>query len=143
MRKLDLLLGLILVLVSGIFYYMTSRLPANSRVYPYFVITLLLGLTLIHLLTTLRKKEDPGEKSGFEEFKPKQFFTVLGLSGLYVAAINIVGYISSTIIYIISTLLVLKTDKRLSFAIGIGVSAVIYVLFKILLRVPLPRGFLI
>lgn len=143
MKKLDLLLGGILVAVAGIFYYLTFQLPENSRIYPLFVITLLLFLTVIHIIISLRKKEDPGEKSGFEEFLPKQFYTVLGLSGLYVALINIIGYISSTFIYITATLIALKTDKKVSLAISIGVSAAIYVLFKILLRVPLPKGFFI
>lgn len=143
MKKLELLLGVILVLVSGIFYYMTFQLPEKSQIYPLFVITLLLILTLIHIVLTLKKEEDPNAKTGFEGFIPGQFFVVLIGSGLYVALINILGYFTSTVIYIISILIALRTDAKKSILISAGVTIGIYLVFKRILRVPLPTGFLV
>lgn len=142
MRKVDLLLGFILVAISGIFYFMISKLPSKATLYPIFVTSLLLFLTLIHLAITYFNKTDE-ESNAFKGLELKQLLFVLGTSGLYVAMITLVGYITSTIIYILATLLGLKVSKKNSALISVGFAAFIYVLFKILLKVPLPKGFII
>lgn len=142
MKKLDLLLGLILVAICGVFYFMISRLPSKATLYPIFVTTLLLFLTIIHLIITYNKK-DNAESTVFKDIELKQLLFVLGSSGLYVAMINIIGYITSTIIYILVVLLGLKVRKETSVVISIVFAGLIYILFKVLLRVPLPRGFII
>lgn len=142
MKRLDLLLGLILVAICGVFYFMISRLPSKATLYPIFVTTLLLFLTIIHLIITYNKK-DNAESTVFKDIELKQLLFVLGASGLYVAMINIIGYITSTIIYILALLLGLKVRKETSVVISIVFAGLIYILFKVLLRVPLPRGFII
>lgn len=142
MKKIDLLLGLILVAICGMFYFMISKLPSKATLYPIFVTSLLLFLTIIHLIITYNKKDDK-ESTAFKDIELKQLLFVLGASGLYVAMINIIGYITSTVIYILATLLGLKVSKKSSIIISVGFAAFIYVLFKVLLRVPLPKGFII
>lgn len=142
MRKVDLLLGFILVAVCGFFYFMISRLPEKAILYPIFVTSLLLFLTIIHLAITYSNKSDE-ESSVFKDLEIKQLLFVLGLSGLYVGLITVIGYITSTVLYVLTALFGLKVDKKVSVAISIGFAIFIYVLFKVLLKVPLPRGFLI
>lgn len=142
MKKLDLILGLILIAICGVFYFMISKLPSSATLYPIFVTTLLLVLTLIHIFITSFKKEDE-ECTAFKDLELKQLLFVLGTSGLYIVLINIAGYITSTFIYVLTVLFGLKVSKKSSILISIGFSAFIYVLFKTLLRVPLPRGFII
>lgn len=142
MKKVDLILGYFLLALCGIFYFMISKLPEKAILYPIFVTTLLLFLTIIHLaITYLKKSHD--EKSGFENLEIRQLFFILGLSGLYVGLIKVVGYVTSTIFYVLVSLLGLKVNKKVSIAVSIGFSIIIYVLFKKFLRVPLPKGFLI
>lgn len=143
MKKLDLILGGVLVGISLIFYLMISKLPTNATLYPIFVTTLLLALTLIHIFTTYRHKDDEEESQVFKDLELKQLLFVVGTSGLYVVMINIVGYITSTFIYILGVLFGLKVNKKISILVSIGFSAFIYILFKVLLRVPLPKGFII
>lgn len=142
MKKLDYLLGFILLAVSGLFYFMISKLPSKATIYPLFVTTLLLFLTVLHLILTYRNK-NPEESNAFKGLELKQLLFVLGISGLYVAMIKILGYLTSTFLYILVSLIVLKSDKFKSIIITIGTSAFIYILFKIILKVPLPKGFLI
>lgn len=142
MKKEDLLLGYILLAICGAFYFMISRLPSKATLYPIFVTSVLLFLTLIHLVITYSKKEDE-ESSAFKGLEIKQLLFVLGTSGLYVVAINLAGYITSTILYILVTLFGLNVNKKSSTLISVGFAACIYVLFKILLKVPLPTGFII
>lgn len=143
MKKLDLILGGVLVAISLAFYLMISKLPTNATLYPIFVTSLLLGLTLIHIFLTYRKKEDEGESEVFKNLELKQLLFVVGTSGLYVVMINIIGYITSTFIYVLGVLFGLKVSRKTSILVSIGFSAFIYILFKILLRVPLPKGFII
>ncbi|NLV89355.1 MAG: tripartite tricarboxylate transporter TctB family protein [Tissierellia bacterium] len=142
MKKVDMLLGFILLAICGFFYFMISRLPEKAILYPIFVTTVLLILTLIHLITTYLKKEDE-ESNAFKGLEIKQLLFVIATSGLYVVLINIAGYVTSTVLYVLSTLFGLKVSKKASALISIGFSICIYVLFKILLKVPLPKGFII
>lgn len=142
MRKLNFILDFVLLGVCGMFYYMTSQLTEKASVYPTFVISLLLILTVIHLISTLINKED-NEESAFKGIELKQLLTVIVVSGVYVFLINILGYVTSTFAYIATLLILLKLKKPNSILISLGFSIVIYVLFKIILKVPLPRGFII
>ncbi|HEY4543412.1 MAG TPA: tripartite tricarboxylate transporter TctB family protein [Tissierellaceae bacterium] len=143
MRKLDLILSAILIAFSGIVYLMISQLPKEASLYPIFVTTLLLVLSVIQLFKTYRNKEEENEKSPFDGIEKKQMLFVLIASGIYVALINILGYIGSTALYVAAILIGLKTDKKKSVIISIGFCIFIYVLFKILLQVPLPKGLII
>lgn len=142
MRKLNFMLDFFLIGLSAIFYFLTSKLPEKATVYPMFVITLLLVLTLIHLAMTFFNKEDT-EENPFKNIEVKQLLTVLIVSGAYVFLINILGYLTSTFAYIATLLILLKVKKVNSILISVGFSLIIYVLFKMVLKVPLPRGFII
>lgn len=142
MRRLNFILDFVLIGICGMFYYMTSQLTQKASVYPTFVISLLLILTLIDLVSTLINKED-NEESAFKGIELKQLLTVIAVSGVYVFLINILGYVTSTFAYIATLLILLKLKKQNSILISLGFSLVIYVLFKIILKVPLPRGFII
>lgn len=142
MRKQDLYLGYGLVAIAGLFYYMISRLPERATIYPLFVTTLLLALTLIHLFITYRSKSTE-ESTVFKDINYKQLLVVLGVSGIYVGLINILGYVVSTVLYMLVSLMFLKTNRFKSILLSFGTAAFIFILFKIILRVPLPQGFLI
>lgn len=142
MKKMDFILGYILLAVVAFFYVLIFQLPPAAKIYPIFVNSLLLFLTLIHMLVTLRST-DSGEATGFENLEIRQLLLVLLASGLYVGLIKIIGYLVSTFIYVLSLLMGLKVNKKVSFLVSLGFSLIVYVLFKRFLRVPLPKGFLI
>jgi len=142
MRRLDLILSLVLLGVVGVFYFLTFQLPENAMIYPLFVISLLLILTLIQLFGAYFRKTDE-EANMFKNIKWKQFFFVLVTCGIYVVLINILGYITSTFIYVLATLYGLKTGKKLSILVSVGFVIIMYFLFNEALNVPLPKGFLI
>lgn len=141
MKKVDSILGFILLVFVGIFYFMTSQLPKDAMIYPMFVTSILLLLTLVHLAITYFKK-DSEEAEEFRGLEVKQLLTVLGLSGIYVGLIQVIGYLVTTVLYVVSTLLMLKVDKKVSVSVSVGFSILVYILFKTLLKVPLPTGIL-
>lgn len=142
MKKKNLVLSLILIGICIIFYLMTFQLPSNTRLYPLFTATLLLILSLILLITDYFKRtvEDVGNT---EEINIKQLLFVIGSSGLYVVLISIIGYVTSTLAYLLVVLFGLDVDKGKGSIVGIGFTAFIYILFKVVLNVPLPTGLII
>lgn len=142
MRKLNLILSIVLIAISGLVYLMISQLPREASLYPIFVTTLFLLLSIILLFKTYFKKEDE-ETTVFKSIELKQIVFVLIASGLYIALINIIGYVVSTALYVLSILIGLKLDKKKSIFISFGFCIFVYVLFKVLLKVPLPRGIII
>lgn len=142
MRKTDITLGSILIAICLFLFYMIFNLPEQARIYPLFVTSLLLFLTIIHMIITIRKKKDD-EKSPFDSLQKRQLLFVVGSSGLYIALISIIGYVTSTILYVLIVLLGFNTSKKMSALITLGFAAFIYILFKVILKVPLPTGFLI
>ncbi|NMB27477.1 MAG: tripartite tricarboxylate transporter TctB family protein [Tissierellia bacterium] len=142
MRKTNLILSVILIAVCGLFYLMISQLPSEASLYPLFVTTLFLILSLILLFKTYFNKED-GEETTFKGIELKQLLFVIVTCGLYVILINITGYVLATILYVLITLIGLRVDKRNSIFISIGFCLFVYVVFKVLLNVPLPKGIII
>lgn len=142
MKRLNLILDFTLMGICAVFFFMTSQLPERAATYPTFVISLLLILTLLDLIITLLNK-DNNEESTFTGIELKQLLTVTILSGIYIFLINILGYVTSTFLYIGTLLMMLKIKKVNSILISVGFSLIIYVLFKMVLKVPLPRGFII
>ncbi len=145
MKKFDYILGGILLAFNAIVYYMTSKLPDAARIYPNFVNTILLILLLVHMIQTNRRKTDDEAKEStpFKNILWNQFFLVLISSGAYILLIDIIGYLTSTILYILTVLIGLKVNKKVSVSIGVIFSIVVYLLFSRALNVPLPKGLLI
>lgn len=142
MRKLNLILSIILLIVCGFFYSMTFKLPAEARIYPIFVNTLFMILSLTFLVKSYLNK-DSEEAKNFKNIELKQLIFILVTGGIYIVLINILGYIISTILYVLVALIGLQVSKKNSVLITIGFCLFIYVLFKLLLKVPLPDGFII
>lgn len=143
MRRLNIILSIVLLLVCVFFYFMIFQLPEDVTVYPIFVVTVLTILTLILLFKTYFNKEEDKETNVFENIKIKQMLFVLITSGIYVALINFIGYIVSTVLYVLTALIGLKVGKKSSVFITCGFCLFLYIVFKILLKVPLPKGFII
>lgn len=140
MKKKDLALGFLVLIVSFIYFFMSSQLSPKAAIYPKFISMILGALSLLFIVKTALTKEVVEKASS--EFQTKQFFFVFSMAFVYVATINILGYFTSTILFLIVTLFGLKTDKKRSVLTGIGFSIFVLVIFKLLLNVPLPQGFI-
>lgn len=142
MKKLDLTLGYILLAICGFFLIMTIQLPPDARIYPMFIIFLLAGLTILHLFLTYRKNSQE-ESKVFDNIVYPQLIFVTVASAIYVAIMGIVGYIVSTVIYVAAILIGLKENRVASIIISVVFTLIVYGLFRKILNVPLPKGFLI
>lgn len=142
MKKYDSILSIFLLIFCGIYYLAINKLPEQAKQYPFFIFVLLLAFTVILLVTTFIKKEE--EKINiFKDMQFKQFGFVLITAIAYVAIISIVGFFTSTLIYLVITLLGLKVIPKYAVITSVGFCIVVYLVFVFFLRVPVPRGFII
>lgn len=142
MRKANLMLSGALIVFSGFVYYMISKLPKEAALYPLFVTSLFFILSIMLLYKSYVDKDNK-EESSFKNLEFKQLLFVLISSGLYVALINVLGYILATFAYVLVTLFGLRIKKINSLLISLGFCLFVYVVFKIFLNVPLPKGIII
>ena len=145
MKKTDFGVVAFFYAVCALFYSQTVKLDADSQTYPTFIILILFGLTTLYLLLMLVNAKRHGVESGkedFKDFQPLQFFVCLGLTILYLLAVNYIGFYVSTAVFMVATLLFLKV-KPLAVGIStVSILALIYLAFTLFLKVRLPRGLL-
>jgi putative tricarboxylic transport membrane protein len=108
--------------------------------FPRLLAILMIIFSLIQLVRTFRKDKK-------EEIK----LNVHGLSAVIIAsciaylfAIGIIGYLVSTFLFLTGVIYVLSRKRSIKdVIIALGISLALYGIFQLVLKVPLPTGFLI
>ncbi|QXM07060.1 tripartite tricarboxylate transporter TctB family protein [Crassaminicella indica] len=142
MKKNNLFLGAVMLGIALIYYMMIGKLPEEAALYPTFVALVLGFLSILFIIKTAISKEVEKEKKIFDGFEVKQFIFVFSMATFYIVLIQILGYFVSTFLFLIITLCGLKANKLYALCTSVGFSIFVLILFKILLNVPLPRGFI-
>lgn len=140
MKKNDTALGFVVLLISCIYFLLSMQLSPKAAMYPKFISMILGSLSLIFIIKTFLSKDKEDKKN--VDFQTKQFFFVFSMAFVYIAIINILGYFISTFLFLVITLFGLKTNRKYAIATGVGFSLFVFVIFKLLLNVPVPRGFI-
>lgn len=139
--------GIVSIAVGGFFYFLTFSFPdieldvLGAEFLPrlYSILLILFGLIL---LVQAVVKKDSEEKD--DEQKPSTY--IYGLSTiaivlLYILILPYVGFYISTILAMLALLYFSKVRKVLVLvSVPLGVILFIYVVFEILLKVPVPTG---
>lgn len=139
-RRLEIGFALLILAVLGLFFVVGLSYPARPRELPLLVAGIGIVLVLAHLATVLRKPAVAGKIVG-AEWNWKAVFLAFGSMALYLAATLVLGMVlSSAIIVYGSGLACGATNKRkLAWVTAVTVLA-IYLLFVVILRVPLYPG---
>ena len=147
MRKYDKFLTIGLFILEAFYFILIKQLPPKAARYPYFVLGLMVFLTLLLAINTfLIKPKNTEENKEEDQFKGNlygQFFLVIALSAVYVILIDIIGFFVTTAIYLFVTMLALKSNIKWSIVVSIVFSIFLYLVFVSFLKVPVPRGFLL
>ena len=115
MRKYDKFLTIGLFILEAFYFILIKQLPPKAARYPYFVLGLMVFLTLLLAINTFI-------------IKPK---------------IDIIGFFVTTAIYLFVTMVILKSNIKWSIVVSIVFSIFLYLVFVSFLKVPVPRGFLL
>lgn len=145
MKKKDLLIELSLPWALGlmaIFFYVKacSIKPASAALFPKIICGVMLIGVVVTTIETLTKKKVTVH---FEGLKPWKALMLLAMLVVYVLLLPVIGYIIPTLVLCIAIMWLLNYHKvpvvLLSSVIG---TAAVFVIFKIVLKVPLPMLFL-
>ena len=147
MRKYDKFLTIGLFILEAFYFILIKQLPPKAARYPYFVLGLMVFLTLLLAIHTfLIKPKNTEENKEEDQFKGNlygQFFLVIALSAVYVILIDIIGFFVTTAVYLFVTMLALKSNIKWSIIVSILFPIFLYLIFVSFLKVPVPRGFLL
>ncbi len=116
----------------------------EANVYPFVLAVLLAGLSLLLLLRSLRANE----RSIGSWLPPRdivcQIVFLFAALTAYVVLFQTLGYLASTVLFMVGTLKFIDRRRSLINVIlfSVLISGISYALFVILLQIPVPRGFL-
>lgn len=143
MRRLDILSSLILLALSAYVIVTAGSFPADARTLgPGFFPTLTAGLLAVfagwQLLAALLQKQ-PQDNPG----RPKNsLLLIMAITGVYIAILPHLGFLAATPLFLTACGLVISQDIKQGWKAvvlsSIATTGALYLVFSILLNVPLP-----
>lgn len=151
MKRLGEIITGFFTLALGIVWFLMSfsldqnnvggNLGLGPGFYPKLVSVLLIVLSVVLLISLFKRKE----KLIKLEYSFTAFFLIL-LCIAYLVLMNVIGYATTTFIYVLTNILILHDKKTINLVDVVSaflVSASLYSIFHIFLKVPLPSGYFI
>lgn len=131
------------------FLYMTLQLKAAAQIYPLGLIGILALLDTLYLFRCIWRLRGSGDKSIindlgkiFSGFQSLQFFFVVGACIAYLILLYYLGFYISGLIYMLVVLLFLKVKQWQIWLTIAVLGLLVYGVFTLFLKVPLPKGLL-
>ena len=154
LRNKEILSGAFLVILSVILLFSTESFNTSSisaygnpATVPRIILVLLAAISIMILISGILKvrREDSGNESAKPDMKERlPFILTFILIAVYILSVSILGYIVSTTIYLFLQIFILScfSKKRLilNVVIAIGVSVILFCIFRYGFDVFLPRG---
>lgn len=150
MARSDIGTIIIIYVTALLFCYLTFQLKPAAQIYPLCLIaalallnTLYLGRCLIHL-SKHRRETGKGIFNDlpevFKGFQTRQFFFVACACVAYLFLLGYLGFYLSSFLFMLCVLAYLKVRPMPMFITTAFLGALIYGVFTLFLKVPLPKG---
>lgn len=147
MKKDDILSGCILIAISIYFLRESNSLPPSSlgipgsAFFPRLVCFAFIIFGGILIIRSFKKGEAERKITLILKQDLIRVLAVILLCGIYIFSIPFLGFILTSILFIVFLMFIFQV-KRIGIIIlwGFLVTLIIYFIFKILLKVPLPAG---
>jgi len=125
----------IVVIVLSIFGLLEAKsYPAEAASYPLAILLMAIALSVILLVTKPRVKTKPGN------IVYRQLYGMIAFTIAYYIIIRIIGYYFATLLYVLVSMYFLKERNLIVLAsVSVGFVVVLYCVFGLFLRVPLPH----
>lgn len=146
MKKSDIGVVAIIYAICLFFFAMTIKLKAEAQIYPLCLIGGLCFLNTLYLLRCLFRLRREGIVNDLPEvfrgFLGGQFFFIVLSCIGYMALMYVAGFYISSVVYLVGVMWLLRVPK-VHLALTVAVLALlIYAVFTLFLKVPLPLGIL-
>lgn len=143
MKKSDIGVCIVMYVVCAFFLYMTLQLPKSAQIYPLCVISLLAGLTTLHVINMIIGAFREGITDGLENFKdfiPSQFSIIFVMILLYIASMPYIGFYVSSVLFMTAALIFLRVKIWQIIMSEAVIFLLVYCAFTLFLEVRLPSG---
>lgn len=143
MKKSDIGVCTVMYGICAFFLYMTLQLPKSAQIYPLCVISLLAGLTTLHVINMIIGAVHEGITDGLENFKdfiPSQFSIIFVMVLLYIASMPYIGFYVSSVLFMTASLIFLRVKVWQIIMSEAVIFLLVYCAFTLFLEVRLPLG---
>jgi len=149
MGKKEILLSIFFMIISMTVYVLTYQFPKQTvalspKVFPQFVSVCLFILSLVLLIqgvTGVKKESEQKKvKLALNNIFLLKMLTMIILAFFYIRVLPLTGYKIATPLFLASSML-LFNEKRwfMIVIVSIVATALLYILFRIVFKIPLPR----
>ena len=140
-RKKEFASIIFLFAVSIFFFLGAKGMEGDSGLFPKILSGLIFVLTFVELGVVLTNRTKESKKK--EERSLRKLLFIIVLSILYVVLIKPLGFVVSTFLFLTGSMILLEVkNKKIAVLVPIITVVLIYFVFKILLKVQIPVGFL-
>lgn len=140
-RKKEFASIIFLFAVSIFFFLGAKGMKGDSGLFPKILSGLIFVLTCVELGVVLTNRTKESKKK--EERSLRKLLFIIVLSILYVVLIKPLGFVVSTFLFLTGSMILLEVkNKKIAVLVPIITVALIYFVFKILLKVQIPVGIL-
>ena len=149
MGKTEIIIGVFLMILSFAFYALTYQFPEQTlafspKIFPRFVgvcLFIISSVLVIQGITAVRRgsQEEKPKPTIYKAFLIRLFLAIL-IGYAYTRLLPITGYVVATPPFIAGIMLVFNEKRWYKIAAtSIITTSLLYILFRIIFRVPLPR----
>ncbi len=143
MKKYNYVFMACVSLLCAFILYLVMQFPRRvmrAAYGPAFFPIVLVGIIvfLLFLLFLENRKTDPAIRIDFSDSKMPAI--MMGLVGLFALGFQYVGFIASSLGFLLASMFMLKTKPVSGLVASILVVGFIYTVFRVVLKVPLPVG---
>lgn len=139
----DVYIGILMIIFSVFMYLKTGDMPKGAATFPKLVLTTFAFFGFLIFLGGMKKTKNFNTKEQNINLFQKNPMSVLLIVVIYVSMINLLGFFTSTSLFIIALMLFFRERRIKTIVLTLlGVDLFIYLLFVVQLNVLLPRGLL-
>lgn len=139
-RKTKEIISLIVIyMIAFLFLFQSFGFKGDAGLFPKILSIIIIVLNTIQLVKVITGHLI--EIKGKEELDGKKLVVILVASLAYVLSLQVLGFVVSSLIYLILAMYLLRVEnKKALVIISVLTIIVIYLSFGVLLKVPIPKG---
>lgn len=146
MKTSDIAVIIAVYAVCALFFALTLDMDPAASTYPRVLLCALAVLNTLLLARSLIALKKQGLSRDFSEifrdFQKKQFFGTAAAGIAYMVLMYTVGFYPASVLYLAGTMLFLKVPVRHIIVTMLVLAGMVYAVFTLFLKVPLPVGIL-
>ena len=140
--KANRIIAIILIILSIFLFQMTIKWPTAPAMLPKVILISIIVLSILLFIRSYLRKNVP-EKNAFEGVSIQRVFITIVITVLYIYFTNILGFFTSTYLFLLLLFLYLGMKKTHCFVVPLLIIVFLYFNFSVWLRVPTPEGLII